>query len=454
MKAYRQPGDTKSTTDTQSTSASASSDWSLSALWDWITGSDEQTTSAAPETSLLDAAEKAAPASEAPKAAEVAAPVVTPWDPTVGDAQAARYRAANGDQVDAMSPDAVRQQLLAEQAAKDSEPWVNPAGTRDLLDVARERQKAQDARSDGGHAWDLLEYAPKGAYDGQVEEGITTEYATENPSNGSLKKRKHAKSSYKYMYDDQGNETGWTNCSTFTTDMVLADAGYNIDKRMTVTTDDGTEVTAGLTDFANLRRREDRDYDLRTLQGDLETPIFDSVQDYKNARNEDSILTHGLPGALANAKDDDGLPLATYLPERAGRAEDAPTMVDLNFIRPGDALQTFNGYGGHSVIVSSVTGTFNGETITLTGEEDPALYPGFVATKLTYLSANASNAHGDVLTDKEKTVDQMYSDYTGLIAARPRYNDYGTVGFSEDADGNAIEVQIDPETMKPVGQSN
>ena len=99
------------------------------------------------------------------------------FSPTVGGTQAERYRTASDAEVDAMDPATVRADLLAEQAQKDAEPWVQPGGPRDLLDVAKERQAMEAARhapkglQDGGHAWKLLNYAPKGQYREDIQEG-------------------------------------------------------------------------------------------------------------------------------------------------------------------------------------------------------------------------------------------------------------------------------------------
>ena len=251
------------------------------------------------------------------------------------------------------------------------------------------------------------------------------------------------------MYDAEGNETGWTNCSTFTTDQVMADAGYNIDKRMTI---DGK--TASLSDFANNRMKDGQsDYELRTLQGDLETPIFDNTADYHAARAKDSALTHGLAGALVHAKDDNDVPLGTYLPNKEGDAPGEKTKSDLNFIRPGDALQTYDGNAGHSVIISKVVlENEHGEQRILDGSEHEVIetLDGWTVTELSYLSANASNDQGQVLTDKTKSVEEMYADYDGLIAARPRHNDWGSIGFEEGEDGAMQEVVVDPNTLNKV----
>jgi len=281
-----------------------------------------------------------------------------------------------------------------------------------------------------------VEYAPKGRYAERLPEGHPGD-------NGSFR------SGYQFMYDEAGNETGWTNCSTFTTDQVMADAGYNIDKQMTV-----NGVEASLTDFANNRllHSNSADVDIRTLQGDLETPVFQTVDDYYDARAEDSVLTDGLAGALVNAVDEDGQALGQYLPNREGDRDHR--QADLNFIRPGDALQTYKGRKeggtrGHSVIVSQVVGRDkDGREVTLTGEEDPMILEGFVVTDVSYLSANADNQQGQVLTDVSKTVDEMYDEYTGLIAARPRYNDYGSIGFEQGEDGSYQEIEVGAETLQ------
>ena len=378
----------------------------------------------------------------------------TGFSPTVGSSQAEKYRNATDAEVDEMDPAVVRAELEREQAAKDDQSWVQPGGPRDLLDVAKERQAAANARhaapgnQDGGHAWDILEYGPKGKYRRDIREGNISEHRGDDgyfDLNGG----------YKYMHDAQGNETGWTNCSTFTTDQVMADAGYNIDKRMTI---EGT--TASLSDFANNRKKAtDADYNLRTLQGDLETPIFANNREYYDARKDDSALTHGLAGALVNAKDDNGVALGTYLPQVQGEETSEYHKADLNFIRPGDVLQTYQGdkpggTGGHSVIISEVTlvNAETGETLTLSDTEnaDPQMYPGFTVSDVKYLSANGWNDQGQVLTDEPISVEDMYSKYDGLIATRPRYNDWGEIGFEEGEDGQFHEVEVDRDTLEKV----
>jgi hypothetical protein len=230
----------------------------------------------------------------------------------------------------------------------------------------------------------------------------------------------------------------------------MADAGYNIDKRMTV-----EGKTASMSDFANNRKFDGQaDYEIRTLQGDLETPIFANNDEYYAARAKDSALTHGLAGALVNAQDENGVPLGTYLPNKEGDKPGEKTKSDLNFIRPGDALQTYAGNAGHSVIVSRVTLVNDkGEELVLDGSEDETVevLNGWTVKDLSYLSANADNDQGRVLNDKTKTVEEMYENYDGLIAARPRYNDWGTIGFEEGEEGQTQEVVVNQETLKKVG---
>ena len=70
----------------------------------------------------------------------------------------------------------------------------------------------------------------------------------------------------------------------------------------------------------------------------------------------------------------------------------------------------------------------HGEQRILDGSEHEVIetLDGWTVTELSYLSANASNDQGQVLTDKTKSVEEMYADYDGLIAARPRHNDWGS----------------------------
>jgi hypothetical protein len=217
---------------------------------------------------------------------------------------------------------------------------------------------------------------------------------------------------------------GAYNCSVFTS-AALDHAGYNVQSPVTI---DG--VSAPIDDFINVRAETAGPEHL--AEGQQFTPVVPDVAAAKNPLGtlqdliqEESPRIMGAPGAMV-------------------AAEQASGVENVNGLRPGDLMQTWEDSGsGHSTIVHRVTGLdpTTGERVLLDENAQPScLNLEDVSVELLgahYPQQNGSNVRKD--GDGVRAGDSIYtkpgddlSGHEAWFGARPEGNNWAGLSCSNE----------------------